>query len=74
MALKNLTTKEIQELVRKRGLTDSVKQGKLILTDDNVSDFLDLIEGRLFNDDVTGEERRADAYSPRKLSRSPQSR
>jgi hypothetical protein len=74
MALKSLTKKEIQELVRKRGLRDSIKQSKLNLTDDNVSDFLDLIEGRLFNDDVTGEERRADAYSPRKLARSPQSR
>lgn len=73
MALKNMTKKEIQELVRKRGLRDAVKQGKLILTNDNVSDFLDLMEGRLFNDDVTGEERRADAYSPRKISRSRQS-
>lgn len=73
VVLKNLATEEIQDLVRKRGLNDAVKQGELILTDDNVSDFLDLIEGRLYSDDVTGQERRADAYSPRKVPRRSQS-
>jgi len=45
---------------------DAIQKGEISLTDGNVSDFLDLVEGRLFNDDLTGEGRRADAYSPRK--------
>jgi hypothetical protein len=47
-------------------LEDAIHKGEISLTDDNVSDFLDLVEGRLFSDDLTGEERRADSYSPRR--------
>lgn len=64
--LKKLKLAEIEALLQKRGLEQAIKDGELRLTDDNVSDFLDVVEGRLFNDDVTGEERRADSYSPRK--------
>lgn len=64
-ALKSLKPDDLKSLLKLRGLDGSVKNGELTLTDDNVSDFLDLVEGRLFNDDVTGEERRADSYSPR---------
>lgn len=68
-ALKRLKRKELESLIQKRGLGNVVKSGQLLLTTEKVSDFLDLIEGRLFSDDVTREERRADSYSPRKLSR-----
>jgi hypothetical protein len=64
-ALKGLTSAELRTLLRRRGLEDAIQKGEISLTDDNVSDFLDLVEGRLFSDDVTGEERRADTYSPR---------
>jgi hypothetical protein len=43
-----------------------IVEGALVLTRENASEFLVLVEGRLFNDDVTGIERRADAYSPPK--------
>jgi hypothetical protein len=64
-ALKGLTSAELRTLLKRRGLEDAIQKGEISLTDDDVSDFLDLVEGRLFNDDVTGEERRADTYSPR---------
>lgn len=64
-ALKALTPEEMRTLLDRRGLGDAVQEDELVLDQDAVSDFLDLIEGRLFADDVTGEERRADAYSPR---------
>lgn len=64
-ALSTLKAAELETLLKKRGLEGSLQQGEIILTDDTVSDFLDLVEGRLFNDDLTGEERRADSYSPR---------
>ncbi len=65
-ALGGLTSEELSAVLERRGLDAAVQKGEIDLTDDNVSDFLDLVEGRLFNDDLTGEERRADAYSPRK--------
>lgn len=65
-ALKGLTATELRSLLKRRGLEEAIQKGQVALTDDTVSDFLDLVEGRLFNDDVTGEERRADAYSSRK--------
>jgi hypothetical protein len=65
-ALKGLNPSEMKTLLRRRGLDGAVQKGELSLIDDNISDFLDLVEGRLFNDDVTGEERRADSYSPRR--------
>lgn len=64
-ALKRLTSAELRTLLKLRGLDGAIQGGEVSLTDDNVSDFLDLVEGRLFNDDLTGEERRADSYSPR---------
>jgi hypothetical protein len=65
-ALKSLGSQEMKALLERRGLDGAVQQGELMLIDDNISDFLDLVEGRLFDDDVTGEERRADSYSPRR--------
>jgi hypothetical protein len=65
-ALEALTRKEMKALLERRGLDGAIEQGELVLSNNNISDFLDLVEGRLFNDDVTGEERRADSYSPRK--------
>lgn len=65
-ALKSLDPTEMKALLGRRGLDGAVQKGELSLIDDNISDFLDLVEGRLFNDDVTGEERRADSYSPRR--------
>lgn len=64
--LEKLGADEIKVLLEKRRLEHTLVNGELKLNQDNVSEFLDLIEGRLFDDDVTGEERRADAYSPRK--------
>jgi hypothetical protein len=46
---------------RRSGAT-GFQKGEISLTDDNVSDFLGLIEGRLFSDGVMEEERRADTY------------
>jgi hypothetical protein len=66
-ALKALTKNQIVDLLDKRGLGDAIIDGALVLTKENVSEFLDIIEGRLYNDDVTRKERRADAYSPRQL-------
>jgi len=65
-ALKKLTSAELRSLLKLRGLDGAIRRGEVSLTDDNVSDFLDLVEGRLFSDDLTGEERRADSYSSRK--------
>jgi hypothetical protein len=65
-ALAALTSAELKRLLERRGLDGAFKKGKLHLTDETVSEFLDAIEGRLFDDDVTGEQRRADSYSPRK--------
>lgn len=65
-ALAALKSDELTRLLERRGLVGAVENGKLHLTDEMVSDFLDAIEGRLFDDDVTGEQRRADSYSPRK--------
>lgn len=65
-ALEALTRTEMEALLERRGLEGAIQNGELRLFDDNISDFLDLVEGRLFNDDVTGEERRADSYSPRR--------
>lgn len=64
-ALEGMGTNEIRDLLKKRGLEKAERDGQLHLTAELVSDFLDLVEGRLFNDNVTGEERRADTYSPR---------
>lgn len=66
--LKALTPKDMRALLERRGLKACIQKGKLEIGDAVVSEFLDLIEGRLFADDVTGEERRADAYSPRRTS------
>jgi hypothetical protein len=65
-ALKRLTPEEMKALLGRRGLDGAVQRSELSLIDDNISDFLDLVEGRRFNDDVTGEERRADSCSPRR--------
>jgi hypothetical protein len=65
-AMEALTLSEMEVLLERRGLDGAIQNGELRLIDDNISDFLDLVEGRLFNDDVTGEERRADSYSPRR--------
>ena len=64
-ALEGLSKKDMKTLLKTRGLESSLVGDELSLDKDTVSDFLDLVEGRLFSDDVTGEERRADAYSPR---------
>lgn len=64
-ALGSLTRDDIEELLERRGISTVIQDDKIRLTKETASDFLDLVEGRLFNDDVTGEERRADAYSPR---------
>lgn len=64
-ALRDVTKARMTTLLEERGLKDAISDDGLALTKDTVSDFLDLVEGRLFSDDVTGEERRADAYSPR---------
>lgn len=63
--LGGLTAKEMKALLSRRHLLGAVQNGQLTLAEDKISDFLDLVEGRLFDDDVTGEERRADSYSPR---------
>jgi hypothetical protein len=65
-ALKGLGKDRMKDLLKERGLEDVLKPDGLQLTTETVTDFLDLVEGRLFDDDVTGEERRADAYSPRR--------
>lgn len=65
-ALKALQKADLTGLISKRGLGHTIVKGELVLTTEHVGDFLDLIEGRLYDDDVTGQERRADAYSPRK--------
>lgn len=64
-ALAGLGKSGLMKMLNARGLDGVVKRGKLDIDADSVADFLDAIEGRLFNDDITGEERRADAYSPR---------
>jgi hypothetical protein len=65
-ALRGLTTEELESLLRARALDSAIQDNELRLDPDTVSEFLDLVEGRLFNDDLTGEERRADSYSPRR--------
>lgn len=66
-ALAGVSKAKLRALLKERGLESSLnKSNQLVLDAEAVSEFLDLVEGRLFNDDVTGEERRADAYSPRK--------
>lgn len=65
-ALENIGREGMIELLQRRGLEDSVQGERLDLASARVSEFLDVVEGRLYEDDVTGEERRADAYSPRK--------
>lgn len=66
-ALAGLSKTKLRALLQERGLDSSLnKSNQLILDAEAVSEFLDLVEGRLFNDDVTGQERRADTYSPRK--------
>jgi hypothetical protein len=42
----------LRTLLKRRGLEDAIDTGEISLTDDNVSDFLDLVEGRLFSDDA----------------------
>lgn len=64
-ALARMTQNHMRKLLKERNLDGALRKGRLRLTEENVSEFLDLVEGRLFSDDVTGEERRADAYSPR---------
>lgn len=64
-ALEDLSKKEMRTLLRTRSLESALADNELSLDKDTVSDFLDLVEGRLFSDDLTGEERRADAYSSR---------
>lgn len=41
-------------------------KGELIFGGDNVEEFLDFVEGRLFQDPLAGEQRRADRFSARK--------
>jgi len=65
-ALEGLGKAGLVKILGDRGLKRIVKQGRLEIDTETASEFLDAIEGRLFNDDVTGEERRADAYSPRR--------
>lgn len=64
-ALADLGKAGLTKILKDRGLDHLVKRGKLEIDAGSASEFLDVIEGRLFSDDVTGEERRADAYSPR---------
>lgn len=64
-ALQAMTRSQIEGLLEKRGLGHTIKEGSLDLQDFEVSEFLDVVEGRLFTDDVTQEEKRADAYRPR---------
>jgi hypothetical protein len=65
-ALAALEKGRLREILKQRGLAGAIRKGGLEINDETVSDFLDAIEGRLFSDDVTGEDRRADAYSPRR--------
>jgi hypothetical protein len=65
-ALAALSADELTGLLQLRGLEDALANGQLNLSNESVSDFLDLVEGRLFTDDLTQEERRADSYSPRR--------
>lgn len=65
-ALEVLGKGGLTKILDERGLKRIVKRGKLEIDAESASEFLDAIEGRLFSDDVTGEERRADAYSPRR--------
>lgn len=65
VALASLTKQELTDLLSKRGLKGLVKGGSLHVTNEFASEFLDVIEGRLFEDDVTSEQRRADSYSLR---------
>ncbi len=65
-ALAGLDKKRLTAILSERGVSAVVKKGQLEIDEDSASEFLDAIEGRLFSDDVTGEERRADAYSPRR--------
>ena len=48
-----------------RQLDHLVANGQLHLTESDVPDFLDFVEGRLFDDDHSPETRRADRFSPR---------
>ena len=51
--------------LKQRQLDQLVPNGRLHLTESDVPDFLDFIEGRLFDDDHSPETRRADRYSTR---------
>ncbi|MDQ3662981.1 MAG: hypothetical protein M3454_18420 [Actinomycetota bacterium] len=44
-ALKSLTPTEMKALLGRSGLDGAVQKGELSLIDDNISDFLDLVEG-----------------------------
>ena len=51
--------------LRQRQLGHLVANDRLHLTENDVPDFLDFVEGRLFDDDHSPETRRADRFSPR---------
>lgn len=61
-------TRESIELAAARHLDDPsalLVEGEVVFDATNVPVFLDLLEGRLFEDDFTGERRRADRWSTR---------
>ena len=51
--------------LQQRQLDHFVHNGQLHLTESDIPDFLDFVEGRLFDDDHSPETRRADRYSTR---------
>lgn len=63
-AIAALSSEDLEALLERHDL-DVLKDGELTLDDSSAGAFLDLLDGRFFNDDITGAARRADAFSPR---------
>jgi hypothetical protein len=62
--IESLTPVALEDLLVRRGL-DVLRDGQIELDDEAAADFLDLLDGRFFDDDITSAPRRADAFSPR---------
>lgn len=59
-----LTPDALKSLLERRGV-DVLQDGSIELDDEDAATFLDLLDGRFFDDDITSAPRRADAYSSR---------
>lgn len=63
-AIASLSSVDLQALLDRHDL-EVLDDGELALDDASAGALLDLLDGRFFNDDITGAARRADAFSPR---------